>query len=113
MEKSELNNLLESIQTEICKNPADIQKIKLKLEKLLVYLCSPNGRIDENCKFVDNYFCFQKNWPEYIKHLPEELYAILCDIGGTLHDTVEDPKIASNFESLPEQLLDRVRKLTV
>jgi hypothetical protein len=30
---------------------------------------------------------------------------------ATLHDTVYAPKIAENFETLPEQLLERVRRI--
>ena len=30
-------------------------------------------------------------------------------MSGTLHDAIYAPKIAANFGSLPEQLLERVR----
>jgi len=34
-------------------------------------------------------------------------------MGQALHDTVKTPKIAENFDCLPEQLLERVRRLIV
>jgi len=34
----------------------------------------------------------------------------MFDLGGALHDTITDPEIARNFESLPEQLLERVKQ---
>ncbi|MCC6547948.1 hypothetical protein IT570_12350, partial [Candidatus Sumerlaeota bacterium] len=51
-------------------------------------------------------------WPEGWGHLPESFGEILNDMGGALHDTVTAPEIAQNFESTPEQLLERVRKIS-
>ena len=95
---------------EQCKVPADLETIKTRLESLFVFLCSPEGRTDEMCKYVDNYFCLKEDWPDCIEHLPNELYDILFDTGCTLHDAVKDPDIAENFESLPEQLLKRIKE---
>ncbi len=50
-------------------------------------------------------------WDVDWSHLPESVQDILGDLGGALHDTVKYPKIAENFESTPEQLLDRVRRI--
>ena len=41
------------------------------------------------------------------------LLEYLSGAGRTLHDTVQTPKVAENFDCLPEQLLERVRKLNV
>jgi len=44
-------------------------------------------------------------------HLPEETQLILEHIGEHLHDTLEHPNAALNFESTPEQLLTRIHCL--
>jgi hypothetical protein len=43
--------------------------------------------------------------------LPEGYQDLLGDIGGGLHDTVSAPDVAENFESTPEQLLERLERL--
>jgi hypothetical protein len=43
--------------------------------------------------------------------LPEPFVDILNDMGSALHDTVSAPLIAANFQSTPEQLLERARRL--
>jgi hypothetical protein len=43
--------------------------------------------------------------------LPESFVEILSDMSGALHDTVSAPDIAANFESTPDQLLERARRL--
>jgi hypothetical protein len=43
--------------------------------------------------------------------LPEPFVDILADMGSALHDTVSAPLIAANFQSTPEQLLERARRL--
>src|SRR5713101_7860793 len=60
------------------------------------------------------FFCLsegrERDWTE--QHLPDDFHDVLALIGHALHDTVRTPKIAENFDCLPEQLLDRVRRLT-
>jgi hypothetical protein len=110
-EKQKVIDLAEAVfQVAIQSNP-DMSQLKSRLIELLSFLCSPEGRTDENCQIVDSYFCTKNNWSYCIKHLPIEAYEILFDIGGTLHDTFENPDIAANFQSLPEQLLERVEKM--
>ena len=43
--------------------------------------------------------------------LPQPFVDILADMSGVLHDTVSAPDITANFESTPEQLLERARRL--
>jgi hypothetical protein len=50
---------------------------------------------------------WERDWDE----LPEECIDILADMAGALHDTVKAPEIAHNFDSTPEQLLERAKKL--
>src|SRR3954453_4369143 len=88
--------------------PADLAALKSALVELLELLAAPEGRTDANCTATD-YF-FSQSEPAW-SHLPEPYRALLESLGGTLHDTVHAPKIAANFECLPEQLLERARKL--
>ncbi len=47
------------------------------------------------------------------KNLPDDFHDVLSLMGQALHDSVRTPTIAENFDCLPEQLLDRVRRLNV
>jgi hypothetical protein len=77
------------------------------------FLASAEGRTDENCQAVDAFFCIRDDWQTDRTDLPGEFQLILDDIGGCLHDTVSAPEITGNFDSTPEQLLVRVRKVEV
>jgi hypothetical protein len=59
------------------------------------------------------FFClsegWEKDWTE--QNLPEEFHDVLSLMGQALHDTVRTPKIAANFDCLPEQLLARVQSI--
>jgi hypothetical protein len=59
---------------------------------------------------VTDYF-FADDGMDVPQDLPDEWRQILADLGGALHDTIYAPHIAKHFESLPEQLLERVRAL--
>jgi hypothetical protein len=111
MTSPELQKLVTVARGCIIEQPTDLVRLNSSLENLLYFLTTPNGRTNNNCKEIDLYFCLHGdngfNWD----HLPEEFQLILDDIGGQLHDTVENPEITKNFESTPEQLLDRIRKL--
>jgi hypothetical protein len=79
---------------------------------LLEYL-SGRGRTNANCWAVDMFFClsegWERNWTE--QDLPDDFHDVLALMGQALHDAVRAPKIAENFDCLPEQLLERVRRL--
>lgn len=93
----------------VCGAEADL--VRERLERLLGYLASEDGRTDANCCVTDAFFSADSDlaW----EYLPKALQDILGDMGGALHDTIYAPHIASNFESLPEQLLERVRRAIV
>lgn len=86
----------------------DLDALRTALESLLVYL-SGEGFTDANCCAVD---LFVQSCEDAWRDLPEPFRTILDDMSGTLHDSVYAPKIAETFESLPAQLLARVRALT-
>lgn len=108
----ELHSYLFEVRDSISENSADLAAIKSALVKLLVYLCSTEGRTNENCTTTDTFFRLHADYGFNWLHLPEELQLILEDIGGQLHNTLEHPDAATNFESTPEQLLTRTHCLS-
>jgi hypothetical protein len=108
----ELNPYLFKVRDSIYDNSTNLDTIKSSLVELLVYLCSPEGRTNENCTSAGTFFRLHADYGFNWLHLPEELQLILEDIGGQLHDTVELSDTATNFESTPEQLLTRTHCLS-
>jgi hypothetical protein len=110
----ELQPLLRLIYSEVLRSPTDLQARKDSLTVLLEYL-SGSGRTHANCWAVDRFFCssdgWERDWTE--QDLPDDFHDVLALMGEALHDTVRTPEIAENFDCLPEQLLDRVRRLHV
>ncbi len=89
-------------------NDHGVMVLKSDLERLLSFLASDEGRTDANCCAVDRFFNKCKHlWSD----LPLALPKILDDMSGTLHDAIYAPAIAHNFDSLPEQLLQRLRQI--
>lgn len=85
------------------------EDLKPALEALLVFLASEPGRTDANCATTDYFFALtEQHWTD----VAPPYRAILDDMSGTLHETIYAPRIASTFESLPEQLLARVRAIS-
>jgi len=107
----ELEKLLTNVEHQLLEETANLEMIKSSLEALLVFLTTPTGRTDENCRETDLFFCMNDENGFGWRHLPEDFQLILDDIGMGLHDTIKTPDIAKEFESTPEQLLERVRKL--
>jgi hypothetical protein len=108
----ELHSYLFEVRDLIADNTTNLDAIKSALVKLLVYLCSLEGRTSDNCTTTDTFFQLHADYSFNWLHLPKELQLILEDIGGQLHDTLEHPDVATNFESTPEQLLSRIHSLS-
>lgn len=109
---SELRPLLRQVYCDVVATPADLPALKGSLAHLLEYL-SGTGKTNANCWAVDLFFClsegWERDWTE--QNLPDDFHDVLSLMGQALHDTVQTPKIAENFDCLPEQLLERVRRL--
>jgi hypothetical protein len=108
----ELQPLLRRVYSDVLASPKDLRALKESLAALLEYL-SRRGRTNANCWAVDLFFCrsegWERDWTE--QELPDDFHDVLVKMGEALHDTVGTPKIAGDFDCLPEQLLDRVRRL--
>ena len=111
---SDLRALLQGVYSAVLALPTDLHALRDSLTRLLEYL-SGAGRTNANCWAVDQFFChsddWERDWTE--QNLPDDFHDMLSLMGQALHDTVQAPKIAENFDCLPEQLLERVRRLNV
>lgn len=87
----------------------DVPATRAALESLLEHLASARGRTDANCCVVDAFFSAEDRWERNWEAMPAPLRNLLGDLGGALHDAIYAPHIARNFDSLPEQLLERLR----
>lgn len=108
---TELKKLVKAVRNCIIERPTPLIQLNSSLENLLFSLTTPIGRTNENCEEADLYFLLHDGLGFNWDHLPKDYQLILADIGGQLHDTIGHPQIAENFESTPEQLLERIRKL--
>ena len=103
-----LKTLVYNVVLEGLRDDVDLPALRYSLDALLAFLSSPEGRTDANCCSVDRFFSnFEGQWT----NVPAEFASILDMLTGTLHDTVYAPQIAAHFDSLPEQLLNRLRKI--
>ena len=102
--------LVKAVQSVLANGTLDLEVLKHSLMGLFEYLSSEDGRTDDNCCAVDSFFMFDDLWVE--RNLPDPFHDIFADVAGALHDTVSAPEIAENFNSTPEQLLKRARKLS-
>jgi hypothetical protein len=109
MADSKTTAMVEELRDALTAETIDLRQVVQRLDALLQYLCSPEGRMDANCRFVDSFFMEHDSWAE--QGLPAPLHDIFADMAGALHDTCSAPNIARNFDSTPEQLLARVRNV--
>jgi hypothetical protein len=109
---SELKPLLHRVYTNVLATPVDLYALRGSLAAFLEYLCE-RGRTNAKCWAVDMFFClsegWERDWAE--QAVPQDFHDVLALMGEALHDTVKKPRIAENFDCLPEQLLERVRRL--
>ena len=106
-----VRDIVDRIMATLSENKVNLFKLKNEICLLLEHLTTEQGRTDINCQAVDYYFMNNDLWAE--KELPDELHDIFSDMSGALHDTISSPDVAKNFDSTPEQLLDRLRKVRI
>jgi hypothetical protein len=108
----DLKPLLCRVHVDVLTSPVNLPALKTSLVELFQYL-SGAGRTNANCWAVDLFFCspdlWEPDWSE--QNLPGDFHDVLAMIGEALHDAVASPAIASNFDCLPEQLLERAERL--
>jgi hypothetical protein len=111
---SDLRPLLEGVYCTVLTVPTNLPALKDSLTGLFEYL-SGVGRTNANCWAADLFFClsegWERDWTE--QNLPDDFHDVLSLMSQALHDALRTPKIAENFDCLPEQLLDRVQRLNV
>ena len=113
---SDLKPLLRQVYVDFQESPVSLSPLKTDLVALLEYL-NKEGRTNANCWAVDLFFCssedigWERDWTD--ANLPDDLHDVFALMGQALHDTVASPEIAWNFDCLPEQLLDRLARISV
>lgn len=107
----QLRPLLRHVYAAAVNRPAKLHELRNALESLLSFLASEGGRTDANCCTVDALFSAADRWERPWSDLPQDFQTLLGDLGGVLHDSVYAPHIAKHFDSLPEQLLQRLRAI--
>lgn len=100
---------------DVLASPVNLSNLKQSLVELLRYL-SEEGRTNANCWAADLFFCWpedlwERDWSE--QTLPDDFHDLLAMMGSALHDGVSSADTASNFDCLPEQLLERAKRLEV
>jgi hypothetical protein len=91
-----LRPLLLAVYNELKGRPANLAMLRGALEKLLVFLASPEGRTNANCWAADLFFAVGEGWDLEEWDVPDEYGDIIGDMSGALHDTVQSPEIAEN-----------------
>ena len=108
----DLHPLLQAVYVQVLSEPLREVELKASLENLLEFLVG-DGRTNANCWAVDLFFALCEGWEQDWgqQFLPENFHDVLAMMGEALHDTVRHPEIAREFGCLPEQLLQRVKRL--
>lgn len=108
----EIKPFLRTLDNRMIQRPWNFAFMKDALVELLSFLTTSDGRTDGNCRAVDLFVILSSGaaWLG-LEDLPKPFEALLFDIGGQLSDTFTAPEIAENFQSLPEQLLERAQNL--
>ncbi len=109
-------HLLAELKEACLRKNASPDAVLHALEALLSWLVRPENNTDANCRAID-LFTLLEIWNHVgigqvcRVRLPDSLLELLYDVGGQLHDNHTSPEIAREFESTPQQLLRRTRKL--
>jgi len=110
----ELHPLLRRVYADVLGTPADLAAFAG--EPLRNYLNTSSKKGERTQTAGPSIFSsgtsegWERDWTE--QSLPDDFHDVLSLMGQALHDTIRTPNIAENFDCLPEQLLDHVRRLT-
>jgi hypothetical protein len=101
--------LVQEGRVAVASKAVDLTSVVRRVTGPLLYLCSPEGRTGANCRFVDFYFLEYDDWSD--RRLPEALHDIFTDMSEALHAACSAPDVGRNFDSTPEPLLERLRRV--
>ena len=107
----ELQDLLNQLKSTVMSPEFSRDKVISAMYNLILWLNKPENNTNSNCRFVDSFIAYEISPNPENKEIPEDINAILFDMGATLHDTHTSPAIAENFDSTPALLLERIQKL--
>jgi hypothetical protein len=107
----ELNKMLDQLKVYALSPNISKEQVLSILGQILEWLNDPINNTDDNCKKIDYFVAYEIAPNKGFELIPDDIKEILFDMGVSLSDTHTAPDVAENFESTPEQLLKRVRKL--
>ena len=77
----ELQPLVKEVYDGLLSQPAELNQIKTSLENLMRFLSDPQGRTQNNCLTVENFFSdLSDEWRKDVLDLPSEYKGILDEI---------------------------------
>ncbi len=106
-----LTALLSWLEQTALAQPFSKDSLVAALENLLLWLNEPENNTDYNCKEIDSFISAEIVPDQRFNDIPADLQKILVDMGAVLRDAHSIPRIAGNFDTMPNELLTRVRNL--
>jgi hypothetical protein len=93
--------------------PTDLSRLRGALERLLVFVSSPEGRTNANYWAADLFSCLREAWETEVGR--SHLYTMPSSQISAVHCTipVQSPDVVKNVFSTPEQLLARLAAIQV
>ena len=101
----DLRPLLDAVEAEARRDPANVVLLRKRLIELLQYLVSPEGRTIANFDATRYRWEFVEEWP----HLPALEREILRALSGPTLEAVWQPELPEGRDFLPERLLARLQ----
>jgi hypothetical protein len=99
-----LRSPLDALEAEAIRVPPDVVLVRQRLEELLQYLASPEGRTLANFDATKQRLTWASDWA----HLPALEREILLALSGPTMEAVWQPDLSGASDVLPEQLLARL-----
>jgi hypothetical protein len=105
---AKLGTFLWAIETTVRSDAFDYVALKAGVESLLVYLASPEGKTDANCRQASSFFSLHSQWDK--REVSPSFFGVFVSLLN-LRNTLECPDEAFQCRTTPEQLLVDVRAL--
>jgi hypothetical protein len=105
----QLEILLQAIQESLSAPVFEAKRSRTAFIQLFEFLASPAGRSDANCRRVGAVLLGLLS-DSSLESAPRSFTEFVAS-ADCLHDAIENPSIAENFESTPEHLLRKARAL--
>ena len=111
--QAELRQSVAALVRQLTTKPRGSSSIKHSCEEVLKLLCRKTSYTSENCHIIDVVvrLALEDAGEELQGEISQDLYQVLWDMGGQLHDSIQACEVAENFASTPQALLARLREM--